>query len=535
MKRSSSFGEPKPLPGQTGYKLSQTVVLEKDAKEMEERLKMLQERLEKQRLEDAAVPKPGGSRWNSARVDKGSVLTYNKDLQEKYKKKVESQGGGDPALWITSTNKKEKRKTESHINYMNKDVKDWTMLDVSHWLIALNLEEYEEIFKVNQINGKVLIELTVDDLDYLNVKILNHRKLILKNIEILKNKMSQGKSNLDDIKSNKILSEGIAKESKELSTTYITSEAITKTTNNLKSHWSQLEPISSNVLISKPNDSAINAADSDVLDEEAEKILFQQAVMEWRNSNKSEDSKQSEPLVDSLWSNPLNDIEISNNVDIQSINKSKIKIIREYIKPISKTINDSDNESPSTHSVNQHFEILDEETEHQEFVKAVNEWRNNSNDKSKVSLESGTETIRDYKSTSKALVDKLSKDFDEEQNKLLQHMQQQKDDVQKKINETAKLIELERLKRNENISNDITDIENFSNEEKFDISDDLSEVSSVDNNISPNNQINANIDVELYTSHVEVELVESTLGLLADYTNINIEDHYIVEEMSDDD
>eukprot|EP01035_Chromulina_nebulosa_P017856 gene17856-23469_t len=268
MKRSSSFGEPKPLPGQPGYKLSQTVVLEKDAKEMEDRLKMLQERLEKQRLEDLAVPKPGGSRWNSARVDKGSVLTYNKDLQEKYKKKVESQGGGDPALWITSTNKKEKRRTESHINYMNKDVKDWTMLDVSHWLIALNLEEYEEIFKVNQINGKT----------------------------------SQGKSNVDAKKSNKIINEVNTNESKDISNTYITSEAITKSNhnNNLKSHWSQLEPISSNVLISKPNDSAINAADSDVLDEEAEKLLFQQAVLEWRNSIKSEDSKQLEPLVDSL-------------------------------------------------------------------------------------------------------------------------------------------------------------------------------------------------------------------------------------------
>jgi hypothetical protein len=41
-KKSSQFGQPKPLPGQAGYKLSNTEVLEKESSEMESRLKMLQ-------------------------------------------------------------------------------------------------------------------------------------------------------------------------------------------------------------------------------------------------------------------------------------------------------------------------------------------------------------------------------------------------------------------------------------------------------------------------------------------------------------
>ena len=58
---------------------------------MENRLKMLQDRLAKQKVEDESVPKPGGARWKSARADKGSVLSYNKDLQEKLKAQLQTQ------------------------------------------------------------------------------------------------------------------------------------------------------------------------------------------------------------------------------------------------------------------------------------------------------------------------------------------------------------------------------------------------------------------------------------------------------------
>ena len=62
-------------------------VLEKEAKDMEFQLKQLQSRMQQQQMEDDAVVKTGGCRWKSARPDKGSVLTYAKDVQDKYRSK----------------------------------------------------------------------------------------------------------------------------------------------------------------------------------------------------------------------------------------------------------------------------------------------------------------------------------------------------------------------------------------------------------------------------------------------------------------
>ena len=41
-KKSGSFGQPKPLPGQAGYKVAASDILEKESSEMEIRLRMLQ-------------------------------------------------------------------------------------------------------------------------------------------------------------------------------------------------------------------------------------------------------------------------------------------------------------------------------------------------------------------------------------------------------------------------------------------------------------------------------------------------------------
>ena len=62
-------------------------VLENEAKDMEFQLKQLQSRMQQQQMEDDAVVKTGGCRWKSARPDKGSVLTYAKDVQDKYRSK----------------------------------------------------------------------------------------------------------------------------------------------------------------------------------------------------------------------------------------------------------------------------------------------------------------------------------------------------------------------------------------------------------------------------------------------------------------
>lgn len=70
-------------------------ILDKEAKEMERNLKILQERMQQQNIEDESIPKFGGSRWKSARPDKGSVTSYAKSVQDKHRKK---SNGDDPAL-----------------------------------------------------------------------------------------------------------------------------------------------------------------------------------------------------------------------------------------------------------------------------------------------------------------------------------------------------------------------------------------------------------------------------------------------------
>jgi hypothetical protein len=85
--------------------------LEKDAKEMEVRLKMLQERMLQQQLADEAVLKPGGSRWGSARTDKGSIKSYAQDVQEKHKKRAAA--AADPAARATAEGRRHARAAEA--------------------------------------------------------------------------------------------------------------------------------------------------------------------------------------------------------------------------------------------------------------------------------------------------------------------------------------------------------------------------------------------------------------------------------------
>ena len=77
-------------------RVSETTILERDAKEMETRLKMLQERMRQQQQEAEANAKLAGagsnSRWKSSKTEKGSIRSYGKEVQEKYKKRAEESG-----------------------------------------------------------------------------------------------------------------------------------------------------------------------------------------------------------------------------------------------------------------------------------------------------------------------------------------------------------------------------------------------------------------------------------------------------------
>ena len=55
-------------------------------------------------------------------------------------------------------------------------------MDIGGWLRGLGLERYDEAFRANEIDLRVLPELTADDLKELGVAAIGHRRLLLKAI-----------------------------------------------------------------------------------------------------------------------------------------------------------------------------------------------------------------------------------------------------------------------------------------------------------------------------------------------------------------
>ena len=55
-------------------------------------------------------------------------------------------------------------------------------MDIGGWRRGLGLERYEQAFRENEIDLRVLPELTADDLKELGVAAIGHRRLLLKAI-----------------------------------------------------------------------------------------------------------------------------------------------------------------------------------------------------------------------------------------------------------------------------------------------------------------------------------------------------------------
>lgn len=62
----------------------------------------------------------------------------------------------------------------------------WTVSDVGEWLSFVLMDQYIEKFAENEINGVILLDITLDDLDYMGITVLGHRKVILKGAEDLR-------------------------------------------------------------------------------------------------------------------------------------------------------------------------------------------------------------------------------------------------------------------------------------------------------------------------------------------------------------
>ena len=58
-------------------------------------------------------------------------------------------------------------------------------MDIAAWLRSLGLERYEAAFRENEIDLRVLPELTADDLKELGVAAIGHRRLLIDAIAAL--------------------------------------------------------------------------------------------------------------------------------------------------------------------------------------------------------------------------------------------------------------------------------------------------------------------------------------------------------------
>jgi hypothetical protein len=206
------------------------------------------------------------------------------------------------------------------------DTAIWAVEDVLDWLRYIQLEQYVETFYDNQINGNVLLELTLEDLDYLQITVLAHRKTLLRSINELKQafvnkKQSQG--------SDRLLSSGLQRSNSANKLLNNSEDKLISKSVEVKKpiHWSHVEPLSQNK-VKGDGGLSVNAADSsrkrDMFDEEAEKLAFMEAVAEWRKADagnektkltivreydvtSKENSKSTSSVGkdDSLWKDPF--------------------------------------------------------------------------------------------------------------------------------------------------------------------------------------------------------------------------------------
>ena len=69
------------------------------------------------------------------------------------------------------------------------DIKRWGATDVGEWLEAIGFPEYKEVFKVNRIDGRRLLNMPSDHLPKLRVQQWEHIKLIMSEVGRLRMKV----------------------------------------------------------------------------------------------------------------------------------------------------------------------------------------------------------------------------------------------------------------------------------------------------------------------------------------------------------
>jgi hypothetical protein len=76
---------------------------------------------------------------------------------------------------ITKVNRNEVKESNGHSCLI--DIDHWSVGDVGDWLDSTLLSQYKDIFMKNQISGPILLDISLEDLDYMSVTALGHRKV----------------------------------------------------------------------------------------------------------------------------------------------------------------------------------------------------------------------------------------------------------------------------------------------------------------------------------------------------------------------
>lgn len=129
---------------------------------------------------------------------------------------------------------------------------------MSAWLTEVQLQQYVSAFAQNAISGSVLVDITAEDLDYMEIKALGHRKILLKGVDDLrKNKfysaaaLSSPQKMPDMLRTSSNPNMGEGSSDRALMSTSMqmsgSKYSPTEQSASVKStHWSHLEPISAN-------------------------------------------------------------------------------------------------------------------------------------------------------------------------------------------------------------------------------------------------------------------------------------------------
>jgi hypothetical protein len=242
---------------------TETARLQRDTRQQQESLDAL--RLQMAREKERRDAAPRGTRWGSAAVKKGALgRSYGKDVR----KRLEQRTAGGPGRAAAQ---------RSDGRFWDLPVSKWSVADCGDWLVSLDLAQYIETFSKNEISGRELLELGLDDLDYMGVKALAHRKRLLKGVAELCAAHRRG---------------AVAPQDPTFGREKPPAPPSSKV------HWSAVptlreqNPDAPNPAPHAPQRLAdaggmfsFGNAEAEVLDEAAERRAFQEAVAQWRSGN----------------------------------------------------------------------------------------------------------------------------------------------------------------------------------------------------------------------------------------------------------